>query len=139
MNTGVITYPVPAYANLPIEPQFYQPSRFVISNVAIGVQTTVTTTTNMNYVIGQEVRLLIPPSFGCFQLNGQTGYILAIPAANQVKLSLNSSRNVSPYIASNATTVAQIVAIGDINNGYISTNGLSVSMIQIPGAFINIS
>lgn len=135
----VISFPIPAYSNLPIQAQNYQPSRFVISGVTLGMTTIVTTTENMNFVVGQQVRLIIPGSFGCYQLNNQTGYVISLPAVNQVKISINSSSNVSAYIASSATTVAQIVAIGDINQGYISTSGRSVAEIQIPGSFINIS
>ena len=141
----VISYPIPAYSNVPIEPQFYQPSRFVISGITLGQTTTVTTMTNMNYVIGQLVRLLIPPTFGARQLNEAQGYVLSIPAPNQVVLSINSSKNVDPYTSSSATTVAQILAIGDINTGYASTTGPFIpttngnSNIEIPGSFINIS
>lgn len=136
---AVISFPIPSYSNLPIEPQFYQPSRFVISNIALGQTTVVTTTTNMNYVIGQEIRLIIPPSFGSRQLNEQTGFVIAIPAANQVNLNINSSKNVDPFISSNATTKPQIIAIGDINCGVINSNGRVLNITNIPGSFINIS
>ena len=135
----VISYPVPAYSNPPIEPEFYIPSRFVISGVTLGQTTTVTTTVDMNYVVGQEVRLLIPSSFGCFQLNGLKGYVLSLPSSNQVVISIDSSVNVDAYIASSATTVAQIIAIGDINSGVINSNGRNFNGTYIPGSFIDIS
>lgn len=135
----VISFPIPPYSNPPIESQFYQPSRFVISAVTLGQTTTVTTTSDMNYVVGQLARLLIPPSFGCFQLNEKQGYVLSIPASNQVVLSIDSSQNVNQFIASSATTVAQILGIGDVNNGTINSNGRSSEGTAIPGSFINIS
>jgi hypothetical protein len=142
----VISYPIPPYSNVPIQPQFYQPSRFVISGVSFGNSTTITTSANVNYVIGQQVRLLIPPSFGCIQLNESQGYVLSIPAPNQVVLSIDSSKNVDPFIASSSKIEqAQILAIGDINSGFISSTGRSVpitngnTQTQIPGSFINIS
>jgi hypothetical protein len=131
--------PVPYGTNFPINAQYFQPSRFVISNVTLGETTTITTTTNMNYVIGQLCRLIIPPSFGCYQLNESEGYVISIPAANQVVLEINSSENVGAYQASSATTVAQILAIGDINQGIISSTGANIPSTNIPGAFINIS
>jgi len=136
----VISYPIPAYQNVPVQAGYYQPSQFVISAVQLGETTIVTTTADMNYVIGQEIRLLIPPSFGCIQLNGQTGFVLSIPDTDQVEISIDSSIGVDPYIASSSTVQsAQIVAIGDINSGYTSTTGTNIPLVTTPGAFINIS
>lgn len=141
---SVISYPIPAYSNVPIQPEFYQPRRYVISGITRGVTTTITTTQNMDYVIGQLVRLIIPPSYGTRQLNEQQGYVIEIPAANQVTLNINS-QSFDSFINSSATTKAQILAIGDINTGYVSTTGRSIptlngdSQIEVPGSFINIS
>ncbi len=135
----VISYPIPAYQNLPIRANFYQPSQYFISGVTLGQTTTVTATTDMNYVIGQEVRLLIPPTFGCIQLNGMTGFVLSIPDTDQIEISINSSQNVDSYTSSSARTQAQILAIGDINSGITSSTGLNIPSTNIPGAFINIS
>jgi hypothetical protein len=136
---GVVSSPFPPFQNVPINPQFFKPSRFVISAVALGITTTVTTTVNHNYVIGQDIRLIIPPSFGCIQLNETKGIVLSIPAANQVIVSINSSMNVDPYIASTASTPAQILAIGDINAGQTNANGIISTLNFIPGSFQNIS
>ncbi len=139
MSTPAIRGPVPPYSNVNINAQFYQPNRFVISGISLGVTTTVTTTANMNYVMGQLVRLLIPSSFGSTQLNQQEGYVVSLPASNQVVLSIDSSKNVDSFVSSSATTQAQIVAVGDINNGIVSSTGRSVPTTNIPGSFINIS
>lgn len=135
----VISYPIPAYQNAPIQSQFYEPSRFVISGVTLGQTTIVTTSVDQNYVIGQEVRLLIPSSFGCTQLNMQKGYVLSIPSSNQVEVSIDSSVNVDAFTSSSATTKPQILAIGDINQGQINSNGRKNTGTYIPGSFINIS
>jgi hypothetical protein len=137
--------PVPPYANVAIQANFFQPSQFFISAITFGPTTTITTTVNNNYVVGQEVRLIIPPSFGCVQLNESSGFVLSIPSPNQVVVSINSSFNVDPFIASTAATKAQILSIGDINSGYTSTNGINIlntngnTNIAVPGSFINIS
>jgi len=138
---GVLTYPIPAWQNTVPEPEFYQPSRFVIDDIDLGQTTTVTTTEDHNYVIGQECRLLIPAPFGCFQLNEVIGNVLSIPASDQVELSIDSSRNVDAYIASSVTypSVAQIIAVGDYNSGQQNTNGRTNQLTYIPGSFINIS
>ncbi len=136
---GVITYPIPAYQNVPINAQFYVPNRFVISNVGLGFTTTVTTTIPHNYVIGQQVRVIIPPSFGCRQLNESFGYVIQIPSIDQVVIDIDSSKNVDPYINSQATTVAQILAIGDVNSGVVNALGTRHIGTFIPGSFIDIS
>jgi|SRR5215469_1781270 len=135
----VLSPPIPIYQNLPIAPQNFQPSVFFISNVTLGVQTTVTTTVDHNYVVGQEIRLIIPPTFGCRQLNEVSGFVVSIPVSNQVLTNINSSRNVDPYIASTASTQAQIVAVGDVLNGQINSNGRNSTLNYLPGSFINIS
>lgn len=134
----VISYPIPPYQNLPIESQFYQPSRFVISGISLGWTTTITTTQNMNYTIGQLVRIIVPQSFGTRQLNERQGYVISIPSANQVTIDINSS-GYDVFINSSATTVAQIIAIGDINSGTQNSSGRVSNGTYIPGSFINIS
>lgn len=138
---SAITGPIALYNNLPIEPQYYAPWRFVITGITLGVTTVVTMTipslTTLNYVIGQLVRLIIPPTFGCRQLNGQTAYVIGITPPNQVTLDLNSTI-ADPYIASSATTPAQILAVGDVNTGAINIGRQNNSTI-VPGSFINVS
>jgi hypothetical protein len=139
-NPPLISGPIAPENNPPITPQYYQPSVFDIAAITLGYPTTVTTTVDHNYVVGQIVRLVISQLYGSFQLNEQQAYVLSIPAANQVILSLNSS-NASPF-ATNPTsgsTQPQIVAIGDINSGTINDQGRSNTGTYIPGSFINIS
>lgn len=134
----VISYPIPVYQNLPIHAEYYTPSQFFISAIILGIITTIQTTENLNYSIGQEIRLIIPSEFGSRQLNGLTGIVLAIPASNQVNVSIDSSQNVDAFILSSAPTQAQILAIGDVNNGQASSAGPNIPTF-IPGSFINIS
>ncbi len=139
----VLSYPIPAYQNLPIEPQFYQPSRFVISAINEGLITTVTTTVDTNYVVGQQVRLLIPPAYGAYGLNNQFGLVIDLPATNQVTILINSTY-MDPFIPSPTipnggdTTLPQIVAIGDTNSGQVNL-GRNNNLTYIPGSFIDIS
>lgn len=140
----VITYPIPPYQNVPIEPQFYQPRRFIISAITLGQTTTVTTTVNHDYVLGQLVRLLIPNKYGSRGLNERSGYVISIPAANQVTLDIDSI-GVDSFIASptflpfQSKIVPEILAIGDINTGAINANGRTRNGTFIPGSFIDIS
>jgi len=134
-----ITGPIAPYTNLPIEPQNYNPNAFFISTITLGQSTTVTTTVNLNFVIGQLCRLIIPPTFGCRQLNETQGYVTSIPAPNQVVLSINSSQNVDNFKTSTAFTQPQILPVGDINNGTTNATGRANTGTYIPGSFINVS
>ena len=142
----VISYPIPVNQNEPIQSNYFQPSRFVISAINLGYTTIITTTTAMNYAIGQEIRLIIPPMYGCYQLNNETGFVLSLPSINQVEVSINSSQNVDVFISFTPTipiiqgySQAQIVAIGDTNTGAINSTGNMNTLTYIPASFINIS
>lgn len=140
MSSSPFSGPVPPESNPPINAQYYQPSLFDISALTRGINTTVTTSVDHNYVVGQVVRLLIPFTYGCVQLNEQQGYVIAIPAANQVVVTINSTQ-ANAFIPSPVygPTPPQIVAIGDINSGQISSNGNVQIKTYVPGSFINIS
>lgn len=137
MYMTAIVGPIAPYSNVPIHANYYQPSVFFISQVDLGLTTTVTTVGNHNYTLGQQVRLLIPPGYGCRQLNEMQGYVLSLPAANQVIVSINSANNVDTFIAAGLQNKPQILAIGNINSG------LNTFIVNPPpmvtGSFINIS
>lgn len=140
MTTPVRNGPQAPFNNVPIHAEYYQPSDFVITAISLGVSTTITTSVNHNYVIGQLVRLHIPDNYGCIQLNEATGYVLSIPAANQVVVAIDSSLGVNQFKA-NPTygpTKPQISAIGDTNSGPINTSRVNQTTF-ISGSFINIS
>jgi len=136
---GVISYPIPPYQNVDIEPQFYQPRRFVISGITLGVTTLVTTSVDHDYVIGQQVRLIIPSVFGCYQLNESFGYVLSVPTTSSVEVSIDSSKNVDAYISATSNQEPAILAIGDVNTGAINTQGRINQQTFINGSFIDIS
>lgn len=136
----LISGPIAPENNPPINPQYYQPRAFPISALTLGPSTLVTTSVNHNYVIGQLVRLLISQPFGSYQINEQQGYVISIPAADQVIVTINSTlanpfiNNMSPNL-----TPAQIIPIGDVNTGVINATGRINNGTSIPGSFINIS
>ncbi len=145
----VISGPVAPYSNLPITPQFYQPSQFVITAITYGVTTTVTMsngTNNVapNYVIGQLVRIIIPEKYGARKLNGQSGFVLSLPSSTQVEIALNSI-GTDPFIASptflpnQSQSPPQVIAIGDLSSGQINGSGRINLGTTIPGAFENVS
>ncbi len=134
----VISYPIPAYSNVPINAQFYQPRFWFISTITRGRSTTVTTTVDQDFVVGQLVRFIIPTSFGIRQLNERQGYVTSIPSTTQVVVDIDSTA-MDAFTSSSATTQPQILPIGDINTGVQNTNGRRNNITYIPGSFINIS
>jgi hypothetical protein len=133
-----IVGPIAPYSNLPIQSQFYQPRRYQISDVTKGFTTIVTITEDHDFVIGQQVRTLIPAEYGIFQMNGLQSLVISIPASDEVEIQLNS-KAFDLYISATSNQVPQIIPIGEFNSGYISSTGRVVSEINIPGVFINIS
>lgn len=138
MSQSIFPGPIAPENNPPINPEYYLPRVFEISALTLGSTTTVTTSLNHNYVIGQLIRLLIPLTYGSYQLNEKTGYVISIPAPNQVVVDINS-QNANPFQIGSTTTRAQIVPVGDVNTGAINTQGRINNGTFIPGSFINIS
>lgn len=145
MTNPILNGPQAPQSNPPIEPQYYQPSEFVITAISLGNPTTVTTATspygvNNNYVVGQLVRFIIPPTYGSVQLNGQSGYVVGIPAMNQVNVNIDTTLNYNNFIASPSygPTPPQLIPLGDVNTGTLNT-GRTGNGTTVPGAFINIS
>jgi hypothetical protein len=134
----VVTAPIPPFQNLPIRANFYNPSRFLISNIILGQTTIITATEDMNYVIGQLVRLIIPAPYGTYQLDNRQAYVISIPSDDQVEIDIDSNQ-MNAFILASISQQPQILPIGDVNSGVINNNGLNAAGIGIPGAFINLS
>lgn len=130
--------PTPPYNNVPIQPQNFMPRSYEIDNITLGRTTIVETLNEMDYVIGQLVRLLIPNTWGCRQLNEKTGMVIDIPSNTQVILDIDSSQNVDPFNSSGVVNIPQIVPVGDYNSGAINFSRTN-NVTFIEGSFINIS
>lgn len=128
-----IVGPIAPESNPPINPQYYQPQRFDISAITRGQTTTVTTTEDMDYVVGQLVRLLIPSYFGSRELNERQGYVLSIPSATQVVVAIDSSKNVSAFISPYATITGATAAnpcVLTASNGFSVGQPIQVQDVQ---------
>jgi hypothetical protein len=133
---SVVTYPAPLYANLPIR-QTFSPDKFDIQAITLGKTTTVTTTTNHDYVVGQQVRFIIPVQYGTRQLNSIQGLITEIPSTNSFIVDINSV-GFDTFIAAGVKTPAQVKAIGNITTANPSLSRSQLSTF-IPGSFRNLS
>ena len=131
----VISYPVPIYQNAAIQSSFYNPNVFEINAITLGFTTTIQFTTDHNFVVGQEVRVLIPDNFGTRGLNQKKGYVISLPETDQITIT-RSSIGMDAFILASDTTRPQVVAVGDINSGTTNTNILSQGT-SIPGSFLN--
>lgn len=125
-NGTVISYPIPAYANVDIHAEYYRPSRFVISGITRGLTTVITTSVDHNYVIGQLVRLLIPVLYGAQQFNEVEAMVISIPSTTQVTLNLNSSLFdafvASPILATITNVTQASPGVITANNSYKTGN-----------------
>jgi Ubiquitin-activating enzyme E1 FCCH domain len=131
----VISFPIPPYQNVPINAQFFQPSRFLITAISLGETTLITTSVQHNYVIAQLVRLIIPQAFGSFELNEQEGYVIEIPNPNQVVVTINSM-NADPFIP--FPYVANITGVTNSNPTVITAinsfkMGENLTITQVEG------
>lgn len=162
--TALSASPTGAYVKKVLYPFLYAPGASFITAISTGTTTAVTTTAPHNFVLGQEVALRIPSTWGTTQLNSLPnntipgspiyGYVTIVNSSTQVTLNINSTG----YTAFNSNqTVAsvpglsfpQIVAVGDVNTGGVAYSGgnlypspvvNSVSTINGPaisGSFVN--
>ncbi len=130
--------PTPPYTNPVINPQYFQPSSFTIADITMGRQTLVESDFTLNYVVGQLVRLLIPPECVCRELNNITAYVISIISPTEVLLDIDST-GFNNFVFSDYPQSPQILAVGDINSGIISSTGPIMTSTNVPGSFINIS
>ncbi len=137
--------------NNPIpQPDWFQPSRFTISAITRGITTTVTVLpslfdnqdpVNLNYVVGQQVRFIIPPPYGIRQINELDALVLEITGLNQFIANINTVNNFNDFIPTPTygPTLPHVMAIGDVNSGTINAVGRKSTGLFPPGTFINIS
>lgn len=132
MPSTVRSYPIPLYANVPIHAEYYEPRRFVITAIDLGQTTTVTTSEDHDYVVGQQVRLLIPVDFGSYQLNSKQGIVRSIPTSTQVEVEINSY-NTNAFVATPYT--ATITGATQATNAVLTaTNSFRVgNFVTITG------
>lgn len=132
-----ISFPTPAFQNVPIHPEFYEPMVYPISAITLGNTTTVTTSFVNDFVLGQQVRFVMPPDSGTRELNGMTGYLITINSTTQFVVNV-SSLDMNAFTVPTSIQQAQVIPIGDINSGQINT-GRANNTTFIPGSFINVS
>ena len=138
-------------------PDLYIPQSCVVTAVTKASSAVVTTATNHNFVVGQEVAFVVPSDWGMVQLDSSTylqtsngipqqAYVTAV-TANTVTVNVNSTGFTTfayptSAVAALGVTPAQIIAIGDQNTGWqlnssgqVPYLGVKNGVIGIPGAY----
>jgi len=136
--TALSGSPAGAYVRQVLFPWNYLPGVNVISALSLGSSTTVTTASNHNYVVGQEVAFRIPAVWGTVELNSLPnplvpgspvyGYVQSLSSNTQFVVNINSSNftafNSNPSVAQAiGLSPPQVVAVGDVNLGGVPYSG----------------
>lgn len=129
-NTATATNNVGSFKKV-LYPDLYFPGDIFIAGITTGATTTVSTTTQHNMVVGQEVAFRIPLTWGPFQLNSLPdvvipgspiyGYVVSVTDLQNFVVNINSvgytAFNANQVFASAGRTFPQVVAVGDVNTG----------------------
>lgn len=135
-NTG----PVPPYNNPPINPEWYKPRSYIIQSITRGPTTIVQTVLNHDYVVGQQVKMIMFLPQRGWQFNNQTAFVISIPSVDEVEIGINSvDYNDFVYSPGYGKNKSQIIAIGSNNSGSLNPDGRFTALLTNPGAFQNIS
>lgn len=112
-----------------VAPYLYFPGDNVITAISTGATTTVTTATNHNYVVGQQIGFSIPSAWGTTSAlsrglglyTPQYFFVSSVGSATQFTFAFNSTGLTFAYptsaTAAAGLTFPQVVAIGDNNTG----------------------
>lgn len=140
MSNPFVTGPIAPENNPAIHPDWFAPRLYSIAAISQGINTTITTEEEHDYVVGQTVRTIIPSFYGMRELNGVISNIISIPSATTFVIPIDSLQfNAFIPDPSYGPNLPYVVAIGDVNSGYISSTGRTVPFVGILGSFINIS
>ncbi len=145
--TALSGSPTGAFVKKVLYPFLYMPGVNFVSAIATGTTTTITTTTNHGYVVGQEVAFRIPSVYGTTQLNSLPnnlipgspiyGYVQSVGANNTFVVNFNSTsftafNSNQPYLSYPGLAFPQVVAVGDVNTGGTVYSG---GLLYPPPAF----
>lgn len=131
--TALSASPTGAFVRQVLNPYLYLPGQNFISAISLsGTNVVVTTTTNHNYVVGQQIAFRIPTVYGSTQLNalpdanipGQPIYYYVTSVGSNTQFTCSAlSAGVSafnsnqPFLSYPGLQFPQVVAVGDVNSG----------------------
>lgn len=136
--TALSGSPTGAFVRKVLYPYIYEPGVNFISAITTGATTTVTTTSNHNLVVGQEIGFRIPSAYGTTQLNelpnnsvpGSPVYYYVTSITSNTVFVCNAVSTGYTAFATNQTVASmvgqslpQVVAVGDVNTGGAAYSG----------------
>lgn len=136
--TNLAGSPTGAFVRKVLYPYIYEPGQNFISAITTGATTTVTTTANHNFVVGQEIAFRIPNAYGTTQLNslpnnstpGSPVYYYVTAINSNTQFVCNAVSTGFTAFATNQTvaqmvgqSLPQVVAVGDVNSGGAAYSG----------------
>lgn len=136
--TALSGSPAGAFVRKVLYPFLYEPGVAYISAITTGATTTITTTDNHNFVVGQEIGFRIPAPYGTTQLNelpnsiipGSPVYYYVTAINSNTQFVCNAVSTGFTAFNSNQTVASvpglqlpQVVAVGDINSGGVAYSG----------------
>lgn len=163
--TALSGSPTGAYVKKVLYPFLYAPGVSFVEAITTGTTTTVVTTAQNNFVVGQEIAFRIPTAWGTYQLNSLPnsvtpgspiyGYVVSVTNTTTFVCSIDSTGftafNTNQTVASvPGLEFPQVVAVGDVNTGGVQisagsalypppvVNGANtINGPAIQGAFVN--
>lgn len=136
--TALSGSPTGAFVRQVLYPWLYEPGVNYISAITTGATTTVTTTNNHNFVVGQEIAFRIPSAYGTTGLNslpnnttpGSPVYYYVTSITSNTVFVCNAVSTGFTAFNSNQTVASvpglqlpQVLAVGDVNSGGVAYSG----------------
>lgn len=136
--TNLSGSPTGAFVRKVLYPYIYEPGVNFISAISTGATTTVTTTANHNFVVGQEIAFRIPTAYGTTQLNSLPNnstpgspvyyYVTSVTSNTQFVCNavstgftaFNTNQTVAQMVGQ---SLPQVLAVGDVNSGGAAFSG----------------
>lgn len=116
-----------SYRVIPYDPLFY-PSHRYITAITAANPAVITLSVKHNYVVGQQVRVMVPAAYGMVEINNIVGNITAIDtSANTITTDIDASTFTAfafPLTAAVPFTPAMVVPVGETANANISNPNL---------------
>lgn len=115
-TSGFVAVATAVKARKLLVPQLFSPRSRFITALTLGASTSVVTSVDHGYGVGEYITLAVPAAFGSSEINGLSGRVLSITSANEFVVDIDSaaaSAFAFPASASVPFSFAYAVPAGD--------------------------